>query len=508
MDIQTQALDYADKFPQVRIVQADREDATICVQDGSMRRMSLIPNIVEVTDGAQEGSEKERQMSILQGVRLYPKAIMWSMLLSTALVMEGYDVVLLATFYAFPTFQRKYGVLQPNGTYQLSPAWQAGLSNGANVGEILGLFVNGIVSERYGYRKTMIVSLVLVIFFVFIPFFAKNVETLLIGEILCGIPWGVFQTLTTAYAAEVTPVSLRAYLTTYVNLCWILGQLIASGVLRSQLNRADQWAYRIPFALQWMWPIPLILGIAFAPESPWWLIRKGRNEDAAHALRRLTSNQNSLFDPKNTIAMMIHTNELEKEISSGTSYWDCFKGVDLRRTEIVCAVWAIQSLCGSAFMGFSTYFYEQAGLPTTEAFDLSMAQYGLGAVGTIIAWFAIGHFGRRQLYLAGLALLDLLLLVVGLVGLSSSMNTEAQWAIGSMLLIYTFICRPSSLLLSNLELKYREIDDITVGPVCYSLVAEISSTRLRTKSIVLSRNLYNIIGIINNIWTPYMLNPS
>ena len=44
---------------------------------------------------------------------------------------------------------------------------------------------------------------------------------LLAGEILCGIPWGVFQTITTAYAAEVTPVALRPYLTTYVNLCWV-----------------------------------------------------------------------------------------------------------------------------------------------------------------------------------------------------------------------------------------------------------------------------------------------
>lgn len=49
---------------------------------------------------------------------------------------------------------------------------------------------------------------------------------LLVGEILCGLPWGVFQTITTAYAAEVTPTPLRPFLTTYVNLCWVFGQLI------------------------------------------------------------------------------------------------------------------------------------------------------------------------------------------------------------------------------------------------------------------------------------------
>lgn len=48
----------------------------------------------------------------------------------------------------------------------------------------------------------MIGALTLMIAFIFIPFFSQDLPTLLAGEILCGIPWGVFQTLTTAYASE------------------------------------------------------------------------------------------------------------------------------------------------------------------------------------------------------------------------------------------------------------------------------------------------------------------
>ena len=199
----------------------------------------------------------------------------------------------------------------------------------------------------------MMGALFLVTCFIFIVFFAKSLTMLLIGEILCGIPWGVFQTLTTAYAADVCPVQLRAYLTTYVNLCWVFGQLIGSGVLRGVLNRTDQWGYRIPFAIQWMWPIPLFIGCYFAPESPWWLVRHGRHEQARHALLRLTSRNDPDFDVDKTVAMMEHTNELEKEITAGVSYWDCFKGSNLRRTEIVCMVWLCQNLCGSSFMVFS-----------------------------------------------------------------------------------------------------------------------------------------------------------
>ena len=107
-----------------------------------------------------------------------------------------------------------------------------------------------------------------------------------------------------------------------------------------------------------------------------WLVRKGRQEDAKKALLSLTSAKNAddSFNVDQTIAMMVTTNELEKALESGTGYLDCFKGIDLRRTEIVCVTWTIQNLCGSAFMGYSTYFYEQAGLPTIDAFDMSMAQ--------------------------------------------------------------------------------------------------------------------------------------
>lgn len=67
---------------------------------------------------------------------------------------------------------------------------------------------------------------------------------LCVGEILCGVPWGVFATLAPAYAAEVCPLALRGYLTVYVNFCWAVGQLIAAGVLQGVSGWESQWAYR------------------------------------------------------------------------------------------------------------------------------------------------------------------------------------------------------------------------------------------------------------------------
>lgn len=365
-----------------------------------------------------------------------------------------------------------------------------------NVGQIIGLFINGVVSERFGYRKTMLASLLATTLAIFILFFAPSKPVLLIGEFCIGIPLGVFQTLSVTYAAEVCPVVLRCYLTTYVNLCWVIGQLLGSAVLRGLLDRTDQWGYRIPFALQWFWPIPIAIGVFLAPESPWWLVRTGQLDEAKHALKRLASKDTSVdFKPDETIAMMVHTNEIEKELSTGTSYLDCFKGIDLRRTEIACLTWAVQNGCGAGIMGYSVYFYRAAGLPDHQSFNMSLAQYGLGFIGTLFSWVLMTHFGRRRLYVLGLWALFGLLMIVGFISLAprqgpDGINIPASWATGSILLVYTFVY------------------DATVGPVCYSLVSEMPSTRLRTKTVVLARNLYNVFSIINGVIIPFMLNPT
>ncbi|KAJ9629458.1 hypothetical protein H2203_001832 [Taxawa tesnikishii (nom. ined.)] len=446
----------------------------------------------EVTINAKKASDKEHKMTLWQGIKLYPKAVAWSVLISTCICMEGYDVCLLSNFYGFPQFNQKYGEQLPDGSYQVPARWQAGLSNGANVGEIIGLFINGYVSERFGYRYTVMTCLTLIIAFTAIFFTAKDVVALQVAEILCGIPWGVFQTLTITYASEVCPVALRGYLTTYVNFCWGLGQTIGIGVIKSMLGRTDQWAYRIPYALQWMWPVPLLVGIACAPESPWWLVRKGRVEEAKKSLLRLTStNRETDFDADETVAMMVHTTKLEEKITKGASYLDCFKGTDLRRTEIICMVWAMQNLSGNSFSGYSTYFLEQAGLAPSKAYDFALGQYGINMAGVFGAWFLMTlGLGRRSLYLCGLCGLCVMLLVMGFLGLvPHAHKQEASLATGSIMLIWA--------------LCYQ----LSVGTVCYSLVAELSTRRLQIKTVVLGRNLYNVVGIICGVFTPYMLNP-
>lgn len=77
----------------------------------------------------------------------------------------------------------------------------------------------------------------------------------------------MFQTLTTAYAAEIVPVTMRVYLTAWVSMCWGMGNFLAAGVLRGSLHLSGQWSWRMPFILQWTCPVPLLTVAFFASES-------------------------------------------------------------------------------------------------------------------------------------------------------------------------------------------------------------------------------------------------
>ena len=160
-------------------------------EQDAVRRVSIVnPNVDKATvQEAAQAIEAEQNMGLLKSLKLYRSACMWSIFLSTCIIMEGFDKTLLNGLFAYPPFKEKFGIRQPDGSYEVTAQWQAGLSNGALCGEILGLFANGIIADRFGYRKTLVGALTACVCFIFIIFFCQNLTQLLIGEILIGFPW-------------------------------------------------------------------------------------------------------------------------------------------------------------------------------------------------------------------------------------------------------------------------------------------------------------------------------
>ena len=150
----------------------------------------------------------------------------------------------------------------------------------------------------------------------------------------------------------------------------------------SQLER--NWRVQLT-RRRWLWPVPLIVGIYFAPESPWWLVRKNRIEEAKASLIRLTSPDRIDFDVEKAIILMTVTTEREFEENASTSYLACFRGTALRRTLIAVLCYCVQITSGNGLRSYSTYFFTQAGLPTDQAFNMTIVGYGLGIAGVLIA---------------------------------------------------------------------------------------------------------------------------
>lgn len=126
-------------------------------------------------------------------------------------------------------------------------------------------------------------------------------------------------------------------------------------MLKGLVNNPTQWAYRIPFAVQWAWPVPLMVLIYFAPESPWYYTRNDRLDEAKRSLKRLSNITEE--EASGTLAMLVHTVRIEAETTSGATYFDCFKGSNLRRTEIAMMAFCGQILAGSSFAYSPAYFF-------------------------------------------------------------------------------------------------------------------------------------------------------
>lgn len=104
------------------------------------------------------------------------------------------------------------------------------------VSNILGIMIGGWSMDTLGHKKYMHIAFFFAAAFTCILVFAPSIDVLLVGQLLIGFPNGNFGVLGPMYASSVMPVILRGYLTTYVNIAFIIGQLISQGVLEGQIK--------------------------------------------------------------------------------------------------------------------------------------------------------------------------------------------------------------------------------------------------------------------------------
>jgi SP family general alpha glucoside:H+ symporter-like MFS transporter len=439
-------------------------------------------------DIALEGTEIEHSLGPLEAAQLYWKGVMFAVIISLSIVMRIYDILVVNAFFALPAFRNRFGIEVPGHGKQIPAAWQAALGNANVVGQVIGAFLVSYPMERFGRRYTLMFSLVATSGLIFMQFYAPSLEVLTASEYLSGVIWGFYQVLIPTYSSEILPTVLRPYLAGYINTCYSIGGLILNGVTAAFDVSTSDWGWRIPFALQWMWPAIILPILIFTPDSPWWLVRKGRLEEAEKALRRLSSSSPKV-DVSKTLAMMQKTDLYEQKVETGSSVWDCFKGVSRRRTEIVIMIFFVQDFAGSPTS--TTYFFEQLGITTKQSFDISIGNSALALVATCSAVILLRYFGRRSTYIGGVSALCVLELLVAFLCLAPNYSQRKSLAWGQV----------------GLAMMATIAYQITIGPLGYTILTEIPSTRLRSKTVGVAIAADAVFGIITSTVQPYLLNP-
>lgn len=237
-------------------------------------------------------------------------------------------------------------------------------------------------------------------------------------------------------------------------------------------------------ANQYKLPAFLGIGLPFSVESPWYFVRKQNISGARDALQRLYGKDTNIETKLEAIQMTI-----AMDFAAQESKWiDCVQGTNLVRTLISCGAFLSQHLVGIIFvLGFSTYFFQLAGLPDSSSFNLGVGVTACGVVGTIVSWFIINRIGRRPIFLLGMTTLTVINLLIGI--LSFIHTSTSSWAQAALTVIWAFFYQ------------------VSIGAVAFVLLGETSTINLRAKTAALATATQSVFGIVMNIAVPYMVNP-
>jgi len=308
----------------------------------------------------------------------------------------------------------------------------------------VGALIGGKISDAIGRRKTIIVLAVMFFVGVLVAVFSPNFAILVAGRIILGLAVGGASTVVPVFLAELAPFEIRGSITGRNELAIVVGQFAAfvvNYILLATLGHvAGLW--RIMFGVCALPAVALFIGMLRVPESPRWLVEKGRYDEALAVLKTVRSQDRALAE----FAQVEHVAEEEQE-NQGLSFKEIFANKWLRRIVFVgIGVSVTQCLTGiNSIMYYGSRVLEQSGFSPTAAM-LANTNFGLAAViGGIIALRNMDRLDRRKTFFIGLFLTTTCHTLVGIAGLVLPEGNPARpWVI--LVLITAFVLSMQSFL--------------------------------------------------------------
>ncbi|CAG8248154.1 unnamed protein product [Penicillium nalgiovense] len=442
----------------------------------------------DVVDG-NDASRKPSHIPLWQSIRKFPRIVGYCLALSSAILLYGYDLVIVGTVAAMPQFQLVFGQ-ELDGKHIIPSMWLSLWNVSSCIGLMLGSILGGYYQDRRGRRITLAIGSFLSTIAVAICYISDlpdGMETrrgvFFAGKLFQGICIGILLCVTQTYMSEVLPVVLRGPIIAFYPIFTLLGQLVGSIVVYTSLKHTGAQSYRICFASQWPFSaVPFVLA-AFLPESPTWLLRKGRTDKALNAQKMLdTTHVNSQAVINELQASIL----AEGEESATHKYADCFRGVNMRRTLIVAFANVIPQMFGLQLLANASYFMQIVGMGASNSLVFLILGIGLGLIANVVSLWALNSFGRRLLILVTLGIVTVLWFAIGIAGIFK--GTVTIWYTAVSMMIITMVSGLGS------------------WPASHVVAAEASSLQLRAKTQGIGWFTSGIGTAVFAIILPYIYN--
>lgn len=411
---------------------------------------------------------------------------------SIANMQYGFDSAAVGAFQAMPGFLKVFGYENPKTPlgFGIDSTVQQLMTSLLTLGSFVSALVAGYFAAYLGRREGLWAACVLNAVACAIQIGTDSVGALYVGRLLLGFANGFLVTFSNVYTSEAAPAHLRGVIVALFAYWVNIGSIIGAVVVNYTKGDMTKNSYRIPLACLYIVPTILTIGLFFVPESPRWLLHKGREEQARRALERLRYQAVTDEELELEWAEMLRGVEDEKGLAKSTPFMDMFRGHDLRRTLLCYGMIACQTASGIWFLiAYTTYFMRVAGI--TKAFEYSIMQTCIAFIGVNLGMYAIKHWvGRRTILMFGATA----------TGLSHLVSAIAATVDGNSE-------RAGTILVAFIALS-KFFYNGCVGAASYPVATELVSSRLRAWTVGSATALGYVLAWLTGFCTPYFINPA
>jgi len=360
---------------------------------------------------------------------------------------------------------------------------QGGITAAMPGGSFLGALISGYLSDKLGRKLSIQIGTVIWCIGSIIVCASQNIGMLVAGRVINGLAVGICSAQVPVYISEIAPPSKRGRLVGCQQWAITWGILIMFYISFGCSYIHGTAAFRIPWGLQMLPAIFLGTALFFLPESPRWLARKDRWEEA-HQVLALVHAKGDATDVgvARELEEIRETVEFERQ-NADVTYMELFKPSMINRTHIGIFTQIWSQLTGmNVMMYYITYVFTMAGLGSATLTSSSI-QYAINVVMTVPALIYVDRWGRRPTLLVGAVLMMIWLFANA--GLFATYSVPAKGKFSSAAESMSVTGPPSKAIIACSFLFVASYAP-TWGPVSWVYPPELYPLRVRGKAVALA----------------------